>query len=74
MAVFTIVTGDDWSGLYVDGALVEQGHSLQPFEILAAAKDHGPVTAVLQFEADYDWLADNGYLPDDIASVKRRVS
>ena len=72
MAVFTIGNGDGWSGLYVDSKIVDQGHRLNPFELLKVAKEHGPVTAVLEFEADYDWLEDNGYLPDDFADVKVR--
>ncbi len=69
MAKYTIVIGDDWSGLYVDGTLVIQGHELREYEVLVAAQTFGAVTEVEQVEANLGWLEDRGDLPSDLIDV-----
>jgi len=65
MAKVVYVSGDDWDGLYVDGKLVAQGHSL-------------PVTTILRecgvdYEmrsADEGQLREDGDYPTDIKDAK----
>jgi hypothetical protein len=58
------VVGFDWVGMYVDGELVCEGHSLQPGEIVAA----------LGMGADYiepnqEWLYEFGSFPKKLTDV-----
>jgi len=62
----TLVDGDDWQGLYVNGELVTQGHSIRAqdvCEVLGA--DYAFVSA------DYEWLDERGALPELLKDVKR---
>jgi hypothetical protein len=66
MKTHTIAQADDWSGLYVDGELVYQGHSIPihvVFEVLGAS--------VQRVEVDLDWIHARGDLPDKLADVER---
>jgi len=60
----TFVDGDDWAGLYVDGKLVLESHSLNPESVLEAL---GIKTTSIQ--AHLDWLGDMGSLPYDLKDV-----
>jgi len=60
-----IVYADDWEGLYINGKLVMEEHSLSTasiFEALGVEYD--------LFEADVEWLADRGNLPPKFEDVK----
>jgi hypothetical protein len=64
-AKFTFVEGDDWVGLYMDGELVYEGHSISP-AYLAELLD-------ADFEriwADDAWLYDVGTLPKNLEDVR----
>jgi hypothetical protein len=61
-----LVYGDDWIGLYLDGKLVEEGHSLEPFHVLDALGIKHTYHA-----ADIDWLHEEGCLPERLDDVKR---
>ena len=69
MSRLTIVTNyDDWEGVYLDGKIIDQGHSI----------DWKLVLSELGFtldeqEADHDWLAYEGYLPEKIEDCKFAV-
>lgn len=73
MARVCLALGDDWDGLYIDGKLVEQGHSIQPAEAMRAVLNDitPPLTRgdVEVREVDYSWLEDRGSLPDEISEV-----
>ncbi len=59
-----IVTGDDWSGVYVDGRLKEEGHSVDPYRLL--------LTLGVEFQThtvDEDWLTEEGLLPEEFDAV-----
>lgn len=60
-----IVSGDDWMGLYIDGKLVLEGHSLCLGEVLEAVGIK-PETIT----PDNEWLENEGNLPKDLAKVK----
>lgn len=70
MSQFVIVDGDDWSGIYVDGVLLTEGHSFQAGEVLQAAMNHGPVDSIETRYADAAWLEDRGRLPTKLSDVK----
>lgn len=58
--------GDDWEGLYVDGKLALQGHSLGRVQ---------DVLEILGFDVldrltEEGWLEDIGYLPENMEDVK----
>lgn len=56
---------DDWEGLYVDGTLLREGHSLSVRDVLDALG----VTHEHRL-CDHSWLSDCGNLPDDIQQVR----
>jgi len=70
VSAFTVVNGDDWTGLYVDGKLVEQGHSISASDALRIARDYKKIESVETLYADIDWLHDLGWLPDKLSDVK----
>lgn len=67
-----LVMGDDWEGLYVDGQLQAEGHSLSPMRVLRALGNSlDPM--LLNAEgviADDEWLSDVGTLPMALSDVK----
>lgn len=70
MATFTLVTASDWTGLYIDGELAIEGHSIDAFDALDWAKDRGPVTKLEMLEANNAWLEDLGNLPGQLRCVR----
>jgi hypothetical protein len=62
----TIVDGDDWEGLYVDGRLVTEGHRVSVTEALNAV---GVSCEVVY--ADDHWLEEVGRLPDQLRKVRK---
>ena len=65
---FNLVVGEDWEGLYVDGVLYVQGHSIDARDIAGAANLKFETTHAT--EAGSDYLADNGYLPETLEEWK----
>lgn len=61
-----IVTAYDWEGLYVDGKLAIERHSLNERDVLEALDIGYTVVA-----ADEEWLVDRGNLPEYLKDVKR---
>lgn len=63
MKKITFVYADDWMGLYIDGELVRENHSLEPDDVL------------LELGIKYDdfWaeVEDGGRLPKKLKDVKR---
>lgn len=63
---YTLVIADDWEGLYRDGELLTQGHSLSMFDVFGAlGLDLGKV------RPDNTWLEAEGLLPTYLEDVKR---
>lgn len=57
------VLADDWEGIYVNGILEEQGHSVA-FGRLMQIIEHRTVTHWVTLEVDPDWIEDEaGELP-----------
>jgi len=62
----------EWEGLYVDGKLKEEGHSISVYDVLTALDI--PFKQYQLNEKDEDALMDSGYLPkkiDALSSVKK---
>lgn len=59
-------SSSDWQGLYIDGKLVMENHQLSIYEILdAIGIDYKYI------EADDEWLANRGSLPEKLSQVKK---
>ena len=59
------VHADDWSGLYIGGKLVTEGHSIEPEEVCSALG-----VAYKELWANDDWLNELGRLPKLLKDVK----
>ncbi len=62
---------DDWAGVYRDGKLVSEGHSIDAARLAGVMKG-GPFRIAAIWHVDQAWLLDRGDLPSDIADVKRK--
>ena len=63
-----IVDGDNWSGLFINGKLVEEGHSLTAHDVVSALIGH-TIGSYKRKWADIDWLQDIGNFPSDLNDV-----
>jgi hypothetical protein len=68
MARVTLVFGNDWQGIYVNGELREEGHSISALNALCAVKAAGAFE-VDCVDADNDWLDHRGDLPQRLEDV-----
>jgi hypothetical protein len=69
MSRLTLANGDDWSGIYVDGSLVTEGHSFRTLEVVEICIEHN-VTVAEGKEVDIEWLNGQGSLPDKEGDVR----
>lgn len=60
-----IVNGDDWQGIYINGKLYYEGHSI-PNHIVLEALDAPYETT----ECDSNWLEECGNLPKNLEEVR----
>lgn len=60
--MITFVEGDDWRGIYIDGSLHYEGHSIPRYVIAEL------VGADLVY-ADLNWLSAQGRLPQSLDDV-----
>ena len=60
------VHADDWEGLYINGKLVLEDHSLLAVDVLDAIS----LEDCEAYDADEDWLFTRGTLPQDFKDVK----
>lgn len=63
-----LVVGDDWEGLYVDGRLACEGHSV-------TLQDLARVVGLQLVCSDVDgqWLDDQGQLPELLSEIPEKV-
>lgn len=54
----------DWEGLYLDGRLVVEGHSLSWWQVLSAIRIEYDMS-----ECDETWINDVGRLPENLDDV-----
>lgn len=59
------VHADDWVAMYVDGALVAQGHSLQEETVVRLLTGENPTSVWAQYQAD-----EEGSFPDKFEDVR----
>lgn len=64
------VMGDDWCGLYLNGVLKTEGHSMSFSDIMEVVSEAGSIDYWTTLEADLDWLADEGSLPPALGEVR----
>lgn len=69
MAKLVLVRGDDWEGIYVDGNLLTEGHSIEVMDAVQLAVTHRVTEYETQW-ADLTWLHDEGNLPRRLDEVK----
>jgi hypothetical protein len=58
----------DWEGLFVNGQLVFEGHSISWWQALDALKIEYET-----LEADDEWMMDHGSFPNRLSKVKLAV-
>lgn len=69
MSEMVFAQGDDWMGIYIDGVLQMEGHSISPLEAVQFAVGYG-VRHAKSLEVDLDWLHDRGDLPAEFDDVQ----
>lgn len=67
MSAVFVTNYNDWEGIYLDGKLVDQGHSL---DLVQTLKRLGIDVRVV--EPSHDWLMSRGRLPDTLDEVVER--
>ncbi len=63
----TLVTLDDWQGLYLDGILEYEGHSIPDFEWMRVLNQEENM-----FDVDQEWVEVNG-LPEYLGDIPHEV-
>lgn len=59
----------EWEGLYVDGTLVDEGHSLDTHDVLTILGKEFEFE-VDEVEANGEWMEENGRLPTKLSQVQ----
>jgi hypothetical protein len=67
----TVVSAEEWSGLYVDGKLEYEGHGMPWWVITNVLRGHGVSIEVIEPPGSVDraWLENRGDLPDKLVDV-----
>jgi hypothetical protein len=65
-----LVLGDDWVGLYCDGELEMENHSLDVYHVLKLLADKGLLEGFKGHVSDEEWLEERGCLPESLSEVK----
>lgn len=67
MDKIVFVYADDWEGVYLDGNLLQQRHSIDAYELIQdlvrVGVTLGSTTSIDSIEAR-DWIMHEGYLPN----------
>jgi len=63
------VSNYDWQGLYINGVLVDEGHSLNVPDVLRHLERRHAIN-LKTLEADEDWLQECGSFPMEFHKVK----
>lgn len=75
--VITYVSMDDWAGLYINGQLQFEGHSVPAFEwVEAINKVDGPVVAEelsLDDNKVTEWIESLGNLPQNLGDIPEEI-
>lgn len=70
----TLVAAVEWEGVYLDGVLLFEDHSLSAYELfrILGNKSNTPITSFEIVRADDEWLVEHGYLPENLKDVKTK--
>ena len=63
-----LMRGDDWEGIYYEGKLLYQGHSINWYDVL---KKLGYATKLKYIESEEDWKELGWSLPENIEDVQK---
>lgn len=75
VAFIDYVFGSDWCGLYANGELVMEGHSMNALDVLEWVRDEDvAIGSIATMQADDAWLEERGDLPKHIRDVKAKES
>ena len=70
MSVLTFTWGDDWDGLYIDGVLAAQGHSIDALFLAEILLYRGVVVnQVFTYNVDQEWLEDVLEFPKQLEDI-----
>lgn len=61
--------GDDWSGLYIEGELAMEGHSINLVDVIGALIGKR-ISSFDVIDVDIEWLDSRGNLPEQLSDVK----
>jgi hypothetical protein len=61
--------GDDWSALYLDGVLKEEGHDFYVEDIATLFIENRSIVEFERINVCMDWLAEAGAYPESLADV-----
>ena len=64
-----LCVGDDWEGLFVDGRLIYEDHSISTKYVANIITGNQPCSFE-EKEVDMDWLYEIGTFPENIIDVK----
>jgi hypothetical protein len=65
--VVIVTNGNDWDGLYINGRIVMQDHTLDVYQVLYELSKREIIN--YQFKEILE-IQDNDYLPNDISEVQ----
>lgn len=65
----TLVTADDWEGLYVNGKLHDENHSLDYGFIFERLGDVPRMYAFHRIRVKDEWMLDEGRLPTYLSQI-----
>jgi hypothetical protein len=63
------VDADDWCGLYVNGKLVYEDHSIPTVTFAELMMSNQPIESFNMQCVDLDWIHERGNLPEDLNEV-----
>ena len=72
MSIVTHVKSDDWEGLYVDGFIQDQNHSLR-VDSLGYLVNLFSLEDYRSFYVCGEWMEEQGYLPENIKDIPDEV-
>lgn len=72
MNTVNMVYGDDWQGLYLNGVLFTEGHSVHISE-LGAIINNGGANQFTSHEVCFMWMYDMGHLPKFFTDIPKDV-
>lgn len=64
-----VARGNDWEGLYINGKLITEGHSIDNIELANLVIIYGLKEKLEAREVNYSWINYIGAFPDSIDEV-----